>query len=73
MLLMTITVRKHRGIVALAAVLFIVLAVVTGCGGGNTGGGNPGTTLGAYTITVTATPPSGMGTAQTSAIAVNVN
>jgi hypothetical protein len=74
MFLLAFTSRKRRGMVTLAAALFIVAAVVTGCGssgGGNPGGGNPGTTLGAYTVTVTATPAAG--TAQTSAIAVNVN
>ncbi len=71
MFLLTITSRKRRSMVTLAAVLFMVLAAVTGCGtSNNNGGGNPGTTLGAYTVTVTATPSTG--TAQTSAITVNV-
>jgi ABC-type transporter Mla subunit MlaD len=71
MFLLTITSRKRRSMVTLAAVLFMVLAAVTGCAtSNNNGGGNPGTTLGAYTVTVTATPSSG--TAQTSAITVNV-
>jgi hypothetical protein len=71
MFLLTITSRKRRSMVTLAAVLFMVLAAVTGCGtSNNNGGGNAGTTLGAYTVTVTATPSTG--TTQTSAITVNV-
>ena len=73
MLLLTVTSRKRRGMVTLAALLFVVAAVVTGCGnyGGAGTGGNPGTTRGTYTYTVTATPAGGA--AQTSAITVNVN
>ncbi len=77
MFLLTIASRERRGIVTFAALLFIVMAATTGCGGsssgggGGTSGGNPGTTLGAYTFNVTATPAGG--TAQTSQITVNVN
>jgi hypothetical protein len=74
MFLLTITSRKRRRMVTLAAVLLMFVAVVTGCGnygGGNTGGGIPGTTLGAYTVTVTAKPAGG--TAQSAPITVNVN
>jgi hypothetical protein len=73
--LMTITSQKRRGIVTLAALLFIVSAVATGCSssnsGGGGGGGNPGTTTGTYTYTLTVTPAGG--SAQTSTITVNVN
>jgi hypothetical protein len=58
------------------AVLFVVVAAAgVSCGGGSSSGGgggvtNPGTTLGNYTVTVTATPSTG--TAQVITITVNV-
>ncbi len=58
----------------LAVLLVVVVAAVAGCGGGYgisiNNGSNPGTTVGAYTVTVTATPAGG--TAQTTPITVNV-
>jgi hypothetical protein len=75
MFLMALATRKRRGAITFAAVLFLATAVVTGCSGGNnsgTGGtGNPGTTIGAYTITVKVTPTGG--TATSVPITVNVN
>jgi hypothetical protein len=69
------TSRERRSLVTLAAAIFMVMAVANGCGSSSGGGGggntNPGTTLGTYTITVTATPAGG--TAQTAAITVIVN
>jgi hypothetical protein len=57
---------------ALAAVLFAVIAVSAGCSSnsGNGLGGDPGTALGAYTVTVTAT--SAGATAQQTTIILNV-
>jgi Pro-kumamolisin, activation domain/Bacterial Ig-like domain (group 3) len=58
------------------AILFLVVAAAgVSCGGSSTSGGgggvtNPGTTLGNYTVTVTATPSTG--TAQVITITVNV-
>ena len=72
--LLGISAQKRHSFVLLAMLLFAVMAVGTGCsnpyGGGGGGGGIPGTTKGAYTVTVTATPAGA--TAQTTAIAVNV-
>jgi hypothetical protein len=67
--------QRRWHLASLAFLLFVVVAAGAGCsstnsGGGGTGGGNPGTTTGTYTITVTATPSTG--TAQTTAIGVNV-
>jgi len=69
--LLGISSQKRRSYV-LSAMLFAVAAVGGGCGANNSssGGSNPGTTTGAYTVTVTATPAGG--TAQTAAIAVNL-
>jgi len=56
------------------AILFVVVAAAgVSCGGSSSSGGgvtNPGTTLGNYTVTVTATPSTG--TAQVITITVNV-
>jgi len=70
--LLLITSRERRGVVTLAAALFMVLAVANGCGSSSgSGNSNPGTTLGTYTISVTATPAGG--SAQTAPITVVVN
>jgi peptidoglycan/LPS O-acetylase OafA/YrhL len=73
--LLAITSRERRSVVTFAAVLFIAMAAITGCssnGGSGTGiTGNPGTTLGTYTITVKVTPTGG--TATSVPITVNVN
>jgi hypothetical protein len=71
-LLLGISAQKRRGLVLLAMLIFAVIAVGTSCGSPNniSISGNPGTTIGMYTITVTATPVSGA--AQTTAITVNV-
>ncbi len=59
--LLTLTSRKRRGIVTFAAVVFMAMAIATGCGssggsgGGGGGGGNPGTTVGTYSYILTAT------------------
>jgi hypothetical protein len=74
MFLLTIASRERRGVVIFAAVLFIAMAAVTGCSGGNSGGGitpNPGTTIGTYTMTVKVTPAGGTQTLVP--ITVNVN
>jgi hypothetical protein len=75
MFLLAVVSRERRGTVTFAAVIFLAMAAVTGCSGGNnsgTGGiGNPGTTLGTYTITVKVTPTGG--TATSVPITVNVN
>jgi hypothetical protein len=70
--LLGISAQKRRGVVLLAILIFAVMAVGTSCGSAYNGGGggNPGTTLGTYTITVTATPASGA--AQTTTITVKV-
>jgi hypothetical protein len=70
--LLGISAQKRRGVVLLAMLIFAVLAVGTSCGSAYSGGsgGNPGTTAGMYTITVTAAPASGA--TQTTAITVNV-
>jgi trimeric autotransporter adhesin len=71
--LLGITAQKRPSFVLLAMLLFAVIAVGTGCGGsygGGGGGSNPGTTIGAYTVAVTATPAGAA--AQTTAITVNV-
>jgi trimeric autotransporter adhesin len=72
MFLLGLTVKKRRGAFLLATAILAVVLIGTSCGssGVSTGGGNPGTTAGAYTVTVTATPSSGA--AQSTAIAVNV-
>jgi hypothetical protein len=58
--------RERRGVVTFAAVLFITMAAITGCSGGNSSGtgitGNPGTTTGTYTVSVKATPAGGTAT-----------
>jgi hypothetical protein len=74
MFLLAIASRERRGVVIFAAVLFIAMAAVTGCSGGNSGGGitpNPGTTIGTYTMTVKVTPAGGTQTLVP--ITVNVN
>jgi hypothetical protein len=70
--LLGISAQRRRGLVVLGILIFAVLAVGTSCGSAHngSGGGNPGTTLGTYTITVTATPAGGA--AQTTAITVKV-
>lgn len=70
--LLGISAQKRRSPVLLAMLIFAVMAVGTSCGSAYSGGGggNPGTTLGTYTITVTATPASGA--AQTTTITVKV-
>ncbi len=72
-----LAVPRHRRLrLVPLAVLFVVIAAAgVSCGGGSSSGGgggitNPGTTLGNYTVTVTATPQTG--TAQTTTITVNV-
>ncbi len=64
--LLAVASRERRGVVTFAAVLFITMAAITGCSGGNASGtgitGNPGTTTGAYTITVKVTPAGGTAT-----------
>lgn len=65
--------RKRRGMVVLAMALCAVIFVGTSCSSNNGGGTvptNPGTTVGTYTITVTATPSGG--TSQQSPITINV-
>jgi hypothetical protein len=61
--LLAIASRERRGVVTFAAVLFITLAAITGCSGGNSSStgitANPGTTTGTYTITVKVTPAGG--------------
>jgi hypothetical protein len=61
--LLAVASRERRGVVTFAAVLFITMAAITGCSGGNSSGtgitSNPGTTIGAYTITVKVTPAGG--------------
>jgi hypothetical protein len=70
--LLGISAQKRRSFVLLSMLLFAVMAVGTGCGNSNSGGSgsHPATTTGAYTMTVTATPAGG--TAQTTAVTVNV-
>ena len=54
--------RKKRGMVFLGIALCGVILAGTSCSSSNGGGapsGNPGTTVGTYTITVTATPSAG--------------
>ncbi len=75
--------QRRWGLVPLAVLLAVVAAAGISCSGGGYGGAgygyggyggygttNPGTTLGAYTYTVTATPSTG--SAQTAKITVNV-
>src|SRR5579862_1646807 len=68
--------KQRRWRLAPLAILFVMVAAAgVSCGGGSSSGGgggitNPGTTLGSYTITVTATPSTG--TAQMTTITVNV-
>jgi len=60
MFLVTLAPRKRYASVILTIAAFIALAAVTACGGGGGSSvGNPGTTIGSYTITVTATPAGG--------------
>ncbi len=59
-------------------VLLAALGSLSACGGGggctsNCGGGNPGTTAGAYTFTVTATGNPAQGTGNTTTFTVTVN
>lgn len=68
--LLSIATQNRRGIVFLAMVLFAAIAVGTSCGSYNNNSGNPGTTSGPYTVTVTATPTGA--TPQSTIIAVNV-
>ena len=73
-LLLTAARQRRWGLVPLAVLLFVVAAAGISCNGGGYGGGggpvNPGTTAGAYTYKVTATPSSG--TAQSTTVTVNV-
>jgi hypothetical protein len=65
--------QRRWGFAPLAVLLVVLVAAGVGCGGGSggsTGVTNPGTTIGAYTITVTATPS--IGSATSSVITVNV-
>jgi hypothetical protein len=72
-LLMVPSQRRWK-LVPLVVLLAVVAAAGISCSGGGSGAGggvtNPGTTTGTYTFTVTATPSNG--TAQTTAITVNV-
>jgi hypothetical protein len=69
--LLGISAQKRRSFVLLAGLLSVVMAVGIGCGNSNGGSTSiPATTVGAYTVTVTATPAGA--TAQTTAITVNV-
>jgi hypothetical protein len=74
MFLLGIAAQKRRGMAFLTMALFAVIAVGTSCKGGANAngitGGNPGTTAGAYSLNVTATPAGA--TAQTTTIAVIV-
>jgi hypothetical protein len=68
----TIAPRKRYATAMLIMAVFTVLAGAAACGGGGgSSAGNPGTTTGSYTITVTATPAGGA--AQPSPITVVVN
>jgi subtilase family serine protease len=63
--------KQRRWSYAPLALVVVVIAAAVACGGGSSGGvTNPGTTTGAYTFTVTATPSGGT-SAQTT-ITVNV-
>jgi len=67
--------QRRWKLVPLAVLVAVVVTAGVSCGGGGSsgggsGGGNPGTTVGAYTVTVTATPS--VGTAQSTAVTVNV-
>jgi hypothetical protein len=66
--------QRRWKLVPLVVLLAVVAAAGISCSGGGSGAGggvtNPGTTTGTYTFTVTATPSNG--TAQTTAITVNV-
>ena len=70
-LLFGITARRGRwrSMVGMSALLIILAGGVLACGGGISGSSNPGTTAGAYTITVTGT--SGATTA-TNTVTLNV-
>ena len=69
--LLGISGRKRRGLVLLGMALLAVVIVGTSCGSSGGSGVNiPGTTPGAYTVTVTATPSSG--SAQQTMITLNV-
>jgi hypothetical protein len=74
LLLLTLQREKRWRLIPLVALLVIAGAALMSCGSSSSGGGggqsNPGTTTGAYTFTITATPSSG--TAQTTTITVNV-
>jgi len=64
--------QKRRGMVLLGMALIAVVVVGASCGSSSGGGGtNPGTTVGAYAVTVTATPAGG--TAQQTTVTLNVN
>lgn len=71
-----ITKQKRRVVATVSLGLFAVVAILVGCGssgGSNPGGSNPGTTVGTYTVTVTATPPTSSGaTAQSTTITLTV-
>jgi len=47
--------RRWRTTLGMLLLLVALAAGIASCGGGSTGGGNPGTTAGTYTITVTGT------------------
>ena len=68
--------RRRKWLSMLGLLVFLVSIASTGCGGSGSGGGgggmqNPGTTVGAYTFTVTGTPTSG--TAETTIVTLTVN
>lgn len=66
---------KRWGFAPLAVLLVVIVAAGAGCssGGSANTAGNPGTTPGTYTITVTATPaPGGTQAAQTTTVTVNL-
>jgi hypothetical protein len=66
--------RRRRWLSLLGLLVFFASIAAIGCGSSGGGGGgpqNPGTTLGAYSFTVTGTPASG--TAETTVVTLTVN
>jgi trimeric autotransporter adhesin len=72
---LVIPARRRKGLSMLGLLVFSVSIAAIGCSSGSSGGGggpqNPGTTAGAYSITVTGTPTSG--TAETTVVTLTVN